>query len=425
MSKRLFQSPKGTKDILPDQQSCWLYVEKHIQQISQLYGYERLHLPLFEETALFQRGVGEGTDIVEKEMYTFKDKGGTSLTLRPEFTAGVVRSYLQHGLSNWPNPVKVWSLGPVFRYERPQAGRLRQHTQFNVEALGEQDPALDFEIMSIAWHLFQNLGFINLNFQINSIGCPQCRPHYLKTLVHYYRPFQKTICEECQKRLEKNPLRLLDCKNPLCQTTIKNAPPAIAFLCRECETHFETLKNNLDRLKRPYVLNHSLVRGLDYYTKTVFEVTVQGIGAQNAVCGGGRYDGLVEVLGGPPTPGVGFASGLERIVLALKEQKIKIPDRVKPKVYFAFQGEDAKNRILELLLKLREANIEAIMGFGSRSLKSQLREANHRQVKYVAILGEKEMAQKQILIKPMEGGVQETVFWDDLILFFEKQIGPS
>ena len=421
MSKRLFQSPKGTKDILPDQQSCWLYVEKHIQLISQLYGYERLHLPLFEETALFQRGVGEGTDIVEKEMYTFEDKGGTSLTLRPEFTASVVRSYLQHGLSNLPNPVKVWSLGPVFRYERPQAGRLRQHTQFNVEALGEQDPALDFEIMSIAWHLFHNLGFTNLNFQINSIGCPRCRPHYLKTLVHYYRPFQKTICKECQKRLEKNPLRLLDCKNPLCQTTIKNAPPAVAFLCRECEIHFETLKNDLNRMKRPYILNHSLVRGLDYYTKTVFEVTVQGIGAQNAICGGGRYDGLTEVLGGPPTPGVGFASGLERIVLALKEQKIKIPDSVKPKVYFAFQGEDAKNHILELLSKLREVNIEAIMGFGSRSLKSQLREANHRQVKYVAILGEKEMAQRQVLIKPMDGGVQEAVPWDDLILFFEKR----
>ncbi len=421
--KKQFQSPKGIKDILPDQQSYWQFVGKKIHRIGQLYGYEKLDLPIFEETSLFQRGVGEGTDIVEKEMYTFRDKGGTLVTLRPEFTAGVVRAYLQHNLSNLPNPVKVWSLGPVFRYERPQAGRFRQHNQFNVEALGEQDPALDFEIMSIAYHLFEDLGFQKIHFQINSIGCPKCRPHYLKTLIAYYRPIRAKICKECQKRLEKNPLRLLDCKNPLCQPSIENAPSAVDFLCKECEIHFETLKSYLDRLKHSYTLNHRLVRGLDYYTKTVFEVWVEGIGAQNAVCGGGRYDGLAEALGGPPTPGVGFASGLERIILTLKEQKVVIPDPVKPKIYFAFQGEEAKNRVVELISNLRKRNIEAIMGFGSRSLKSQLREANHRNIRFVVILGENEMAQRKVLIKTMEGGVQESVSWDNLIPFFEKETG--
>ncbi|MBN2029719.1 histidine--tRNA ligase [bacterium] len=421
----MFQSPKGIKDILPDQQPHWQFVEKKIHRIGQLYGYEKLELPVFEETALFQRGVGEGTDIVEKEMYTFKDKSGTSVTLRPEFTAGVVRAYLQHGLSNLPSPVKIWSLGPVFRYERPQAGRFRQHSQFNVEALGEQDPALDFEIMSIAYHLFEDLGFRKIHFQINSIGCPMCRPNYLRALIDYYQPIQAKICRECQKRLKKNPLRLLDCKNPLCRSPIEKAPPSVHFLCKECEIHFETLKTYLDRLKRPYTQNHRLVRGLDYYTKTVFEVWVEGIGAQNAVCGGGRYDGLAEALGGPPTPGVGFASGLERIILTLKEQKVEIPEPVRPNVYFAFQGDDAKNKVVEFLSILRKHNIEAIMGFGSRSLKSQLREANRRNIQFVIILGENEMAQKKVLIKTMEGGVQESVSWDGLIPFFEKRIGSS
>jgi len=421
MTKLAFQSPKGTKDTLPEEQFYWQYVEEAIRRIVRLYGYERLDLPVFEETALFQRGVGEGTDIVEKEMYTFKDRGGTFMTLRPEFTAGVVRSYLQHGMSSRPKPVKVWSLGPVFRYERPQAGRYRQHTQFNVEALGEQDPALDLEVMSVAWHLFDELGFKKLSFQINSIGCPECRPGYLNTLVNYYRKHQKEICKECQKRLEKNPLRLLDCKNPGCQSIIEGAPPTVGALCRECAIHFEALRGYLEELKWSYTLNHRLVRGLDYYTKTVFEVWARGIGAQNAVCGGGRYDGLAEVLGGPPTPGVGFASGLERIVRTLKQESVQIPERVLPKVYFAFQGEKAKRQVVGLLSKLREAGVEGVMGFGSRSLKAQLREANRRGAEYTVILGEEEMGKGEVLVKTMEGGAQESVGWEDLIPFFKKR----
>jgi len=227
MTRRIFQSPKGTKDVLPVEQDYWARIEEVIRRIVQHYGYERLNLPVFEETALFQRGVGEGTDIVEKEMYTFLDKGQTSITLRPEFTAGVMRAYIQHGMSSLPTPVKVWSMGPVFRYERPQAGRYRQHTQFNIEALGEQDPALDFEIMSIAWQLYEELGFQNLGFQINSIGCPQCRPSYLKKLVSYYRDYNESICTDCQRRLGTNPLRLLDCKKSQCQSIIDKAPPMI------------------------------------------------------------------------------------------------------------------------------------------------------------------------------------------------------
>jgi len=421
MAKILYQSPKGTKDILPEEQPYWQYVEETIRRIVRLYGYERLNLPIFEETALFQRGVGEGTDIVEKEMYTFLDNGGTSITLRPEFTAGVMRSYLQHGLSNLPKPVKVWSFGPVFRYERPQAGRFRQHTQFNVEALGEQDPALDLEVMSIAWHLFKELGFKNLSFQINSIGCPKCRPKYLEKLVNYYKRYENDICDDCKKRLKKNPLRVLDCKNPGCQPVIEGAPPIVDSLCSECRSHFETLKGYLEDLDRPYSLNHQLVRGLDYYTKTVFEVWAQGIGAQNAVCGGGRYDGLAEVLGGAPTPGVGFASGLERIVLLLKQQDVILPQGNKPRIYFAYQGEEAKRQVVKLLSNLRKNSIESIMSFGERSFKAQLREADRRKVEYVVILGEEEVAKKGVLLKTMGEGTQEFILWDDLLSFLKTK----
>jgi histidyl-tRNA synthetase len=424
MTKQTFQSAKGTKDVLPVEQPYWQYIESVIKNVVQLYGYEKLDLPLFEETALFQRGVGEGTDIVEKEMYTFLDKGGASITLRPEFTAGVVRSYLQNGMANLPKPVKVWSIGPVFRYERPQAGRFRQHTQFNVEALGEQDPALDFEIMSVAWHLYKELGFKDLSFQINSIGCPRCRPDYLDQLVNYYRKHSNEICEDCKKRLVKNPLRVLDCKNPKCLPIINGAPLVVGSLCKECEEHFQTLKRYLDDQKRPYQINNRLVRGLDYYTKTVFEVLAQGIGAQNAVCGGGRYDVLAEVLGGAPTPGVGFASGLERIVLTLQQENIFIPEINVTDVYISFQGAGTERRAVELLSMLRNNKVKGIMAFGSRSLKAQLREANRRGVEYTVIIGETELARDEVTIKKMDGGEQDSVSCKNLVSYFkEKGLG--
>ncbi len=412
-----FQSPKGTKDVLPDEQPYWERVETAARRIARLYGYERIDLPVFEDTGLYKRGVGAGTDIVEKEMYTFEDKGGSSITLRPEFTAGVMRAYLENGLASWPKPVKVWSIGPVFRYERPQAGRFRQHTQFNVEAIGESDPALDFEIMSVAFHLYEELGFRNLSFQINSIGCPKCRPAYLEKLSGYYRSREAGLCSDCGQRLLRNPLRLLDCKNPACQAGIAAAPAISDSLCGECEAHFRTLRSFLDDRKRPYTLNHRLVRGLDYYTKTVFEVWAEGIGSQNAVCGGGRYDGLAEAVGGPATPGVGFASGIERIVLTLKQQTAGEGTlaRPKPAVYFVHLGEAAGRQAVALLTECRAAGIEAVMGFGERSLKSQMREANTRGAARVAVIGESEIAGRIVQLKSMEDGGQVAVQWAELI----------
>lgn len=416
-----FQSPKGVKDVLPSEQACWQHVENIMRHTARVFGYEKINLPVFEETALFLRGVGEGTDIVDKEMYTFMDKGNQSMTLRPEFTAGVMRAYLQHGMASWPTPVKLWSTGPVFRYERPQAGRFRQHTQFNVEALGEQDPALDFEIMSIAWTLYNQLGFKNLGFQINSIGCPACRPAYLKKLSAYYKTQSNHICEDCKKRLQKNPLRVLDCKNSSCQPVIEKAPPMIENLCKECDDHFKKLLDYLGRLKRPYQINHRLVRGLDYYTKTVFEVWAEGIGAQNAVCGGGRYDGLTEVLGGPPTPAVGFASGIERIVMILQNQDFKPPLISGSDIYIATMGEAAKSKGVELLTQLREKNLRTIMGYGDRSFKAQMREADRRGVKYTILLGEEEMQRNEAVVKCMEDSSQESMPLESLSGFFLKQ----
>ncbi|HHS12974.1 MAG TPA: histidine--tRNA ligase [bacterium] len=423
MARNQFRSPKGIRDVLPEEQPYWQHVESVIRETVRLFGYDRLDLPVFEETALFQRGVGEGTDIVDKEMYTFTDRSDTSITLRPEFTAGTMRAYLQNGMASLPKPVKLWSAGPVFRYERPQAGRFRQHTQFNVEAIGDQDPALDVEIMSVAWHLYKSLGFKNLSFQVNSIGCARCRPGYLHTLVVYYKDHVKEICDDCGKRLQKNPLRLLDCKQDQCQPVIRNAPPMVEMLCQECSVHFHALRTYLDELGRPYQLNNRLVRGLDYYTKTVFEVWAQDIGAQNAVCGGGRYDGLAEVLGGPPTPGVGFASGLERIILTMKEQNVEIPQVPGPRVFLAAQTESANRVIVRMLSDLREAGIAGVMGFGGRSLKARLREANRRGARYVLILGESELSRKRIQIKNMQGGEQREIAFEEVVSFFKEGDG--
>jgi len=398
----LYVAPRGTIDILPDDQPYWEFLRKTIVEVTALFGYQRIDVPIFEETSLYVRGVGEGTDIVDKEMYSFLDKGGRDLTLRPEFTAGIVRAYLQHGMKTLPQPVKLYTIGPIFRYERVQAGRYRQHTQFDIECIGEQDPAVDLDVMSLGWELFSRIGFRGLSYQLNSTGCPQCRPNYLRALVDYYRQHEAAICEDCKRRLERNPLRLLDCKVERCQPTIQAAPHITEFVCAECAEHLALLRRYLDALGRPYTMNHRLVRGLDYYTKTVFEVWAQGIGAQNAVCGGGRYDGLAEELGGSPTPGIGFGSGMERLVLLMKEQGIKVPALPGPQVALATIGQEAKVRALQLLSDLREAGIRAVIGFGDRSLRAQLRSANRSQVAYAVILGEEEMAAGKARIQDMQ-----------------------
>jgi len=416
-----YKSVTGTRDVLPEEQPYWRFIEKKIYEITSLYGYQRIDPPIFEETKLFIRGVGETTDIVEKEMYTFMDRSEHSLTLRPEFTAGFMRLYLQNGMHVRPKPVKLFSMGPIFRYERPQAGRFRQHNQFNVEALGEQDPAIDFEVMSIAWQLYAELGFKGLTFQLNSTGCPKCRPQYVETLKEYYKAHLDTICEDCKRRLDKNALRLLDCKNKSCQPVIAEAPVISDHLCEECNDHFATLRGYLDATGRSYTVNHKLVRGLDYYTKTVFEVWAQGIGSQNAMCGGGRYDGLIEQLGGQATPGIGFGSGIERIIMSMKEQGLEPDPLVTPQVFFAHFGEEAKQKALQLTFELRENNIPTLLAFGARSMKSQMREANRQEVKFVVILGEGELEKGVAAVKDLAEGEQVEIPLDQISTYFKEK----
>ncbi len=405
----MFTAPRGTLDILPEDQPYWQYLHQEILKVTALYGYQRIDVPIFEDTALYVRGVGEGTDIVDKEMYSFVDKGNREITLRPEFTAGVMRAYIQHGMKSRPQPVKLYTTGPIFRYERVQAGRYRQHTQFDIECIGEMDPAVDLEVMSMAWHLFSNLGFQGLAFQLNSTGCPACRPAYIQVLVSYYRQHEGEICEDCKRRLVRNPLRLLDCKVETCQPIIAGAPHIGDYLCPECREHLDTLRAYLDALGRPYTINHRLVRGLDYYTKTVFEVWAQGIGAQNAICGGGRYDGLAQALGGDPTPGIGFGSGMERLVLAMKEQGIAVPGAPMPQVAFVYLGYEAKVRALQLLNDCRQRGIRATIGFGDRSLRAQLRAADRSGARYAVILGEEEMAHGEATVQDLRSETEARV----------------
>jgi histidyl-tRNA synthetase len=374
---------------------------------------------MFEATELFARGVGEGTDIVDKEMYSFEDKGGHDLTLRPEFTAGVVRAYIENGIRVLPQPVKLYSFGPTFRYDRPQAGRYRQFTQFNIEILGTQDPAADLEVMVLVWDLYASLGFRDLAFQLNSTGCPECKPSYIAVLKGYYADHLDETCEDCHRRLEVNPLRVLDCKVDGCQPIIENAPHIMDYLCDECAEHFAELRASLDLLGRTYTINHRLVRGLDYYTKTVFEMWAVGIGAQAAVCGGGRYDGLVELLGGPPTPGVGFGSGIERIVLVMKQLEVQVPPLPTPPVFVAHLGAQARKEAVRLASALRAAGVGAWLAFGRRGLKSQLREAGKRGVRYVVILGEDELAFGVATVRDMEAGDQVSVELASLAEWFK------
>jgi histidyl-tRNA synthetase len=404
-----FQRPTGTLDILPKDQSYWHHVRDRARHLAELAGFERIDVPMFEETLLFARGVGKGTDIVDKEMYSFQDKGGHDITLRPEFTAGVLRAYIENGMRVLSQPVKLYTFGPIFRYERPQAGRYRQHTQFDVEILGDQDPAADLEVMVLAWDLYAGLGFRDLGFQLNSTGCPECKPGYIAVLKDYYAAHQDAVCEDCGRRMSRSPLRVLDCKDDRCQPLIENAPHIIDYLCEECAEHFAALRGYLDLLDRTYTINHRLVRGLDYYTKTVFEVWASGIGAQAAVVGGGRYDGLAKAIGGPSTPGVGFGSGIERIVLVMKQLKVEVPLLPTPPVFVAHLGARAGQEAVSLTNVLRGADVGTWLAFGKRGLKSQLREAGKRGARYVVILGEDELAAGIAVVRDMEAGEQTEV----------------
>ncbi|MDP2931397.1 MAG: histidine--tRNA ligase [Chloroflexota bacterium] len=405
----MYRAARGTTDILPEEQVYWRYIEQKAASLAQLYGYERIDTPVFEETGLFTRSVGENTDIVQKEMYTFEDRGGNSLTLRPEGTAPVCRAYLEHGMNNLPQPVKRYYLASIFRYERPQAGRYRQHHQFGCEAIGDADPALDAEVIDLAWQFFQSLGLQRLTLNLNSIGCKQCRPKYLAVLKDYYASNLATLCADCKTRVERNPLRLLDCKQATCQQVADAAPRSVDHLCPECAEHFRRLQGYLNLLGLPFVINHRLVRGLDYYPHTVFEIQPEAEGAQSTIGGGGRYDDLIEELGGKPTPAIGFATGIERIVLNLKRENVPIPPLPRPQVFVAHIGEAARGEAIKLSASLRRNGGGVIEGMGDRSLKAQLRQANSLGVRYTVIIGEDELKAGAVVLRDMTTAQQKTV----------------
>jgi len=411
---KLYRAPRGTTDILPEEQAGWRYIEQKAARICQLYGYERVDSPAFEDTSLFTRSVGAGTDIVEKEMYSFTDKGGNQVTLRPEGTAPVCRAYLEHGLHSRPQPVKLYYLASIFRYERPQAGRYRQHHQFGCEAIGDDDPSIDAENIDLAWQFFQSLGLQRLTLQLNSIGCKQCRPGYLGVLQQYYAGHAAALCGECRKRLGRNLLRLLDCKQASCQDMADSAPRSTDHLCPQCKEHFDRLTAYLNLLKIPFTLNHRLVRGLDYYTRTVFEIQPESGGAQSTICGGGRYDDLIEELGGRPTPAIGFAIGMERIILNLKAQTVPVPPLPGPRVFIAHQGAEARNETVRLASHLRQKGIGVIMATGDRSLKAQLRQANNLGVPHAVIIGDEELRNGTASLRDMATAEQKTVKTSEL-----------
>lgn len=417
----MYKSPRGTTDILPEEQRYWRHIESKAVETCQLYGYERVDTPAFEDAGLFKRSIGEGTDIVTKEMYIFQDQSGNELALRPEGTAPVCRSYLEHGMSNMTQPVKLYYLAGIFRYERPQAGRYRQHYQFGCEAIGDVSPTIDTEVIDMAWQFFLSLGLKKLSLQLNSIGCTTCRPKYLEILKQYYSSHGNGLCPDCKTRMEKNTLRLLDCKKPFCQEAADKAPSSSDYLCHECGDHFEGVKKHLEILKIPFQVNHRLVRGLDYYTRTVFEIHPPQEAAQSALGGGGRYDNLIEQLGGKPTPAIGFASGIERIVINLKRQEVNIPDLPKPRLFIAWLGAEAKLEAIKLVSNLRRHGIAVIMATGDRSLKAQLRQANGFAIDQVAIIGEDELKNHAVTLRNMANGEQQTIAIDKLSSLVETK----
>lgn len=424
MSATPIQRVKGFQDILPEDRLYWDLIIATATDLAHRYGFQRLDTPIIEYTDLFERGVGTGSDFfVQKEMYTIQEADGESVTLRPEFTAGFMRAYIENGMASWPQPVKLFTIGPSFRRERPQAGRYRQHSQFNAEILGETDPAADLEVMMLAMNLYQSLGYKGLTFQLNSTGCKTCKPVYVAALKEYLSQHLDKLAAIDKERLGKNPLRVLDSKEPGMDDLLAAGPHIANYLCQDCQAHFAELRGLLDNLEQSYTINFRLVRGIDYYTKTVFEVWAQGIGAQAAVCGGGRYDGLAEDIGGPATPGVGFGSGIERIVLGLKEQGITPPALAAPSVLIAHFGGETKKTAVSLTFQLRQAGIGTRLAFAreKRSLKSQMREANKHAVKTVVILGEDELAQGMVTIRPLDGQEQTRVPLNELVHYLQNQ----
>lgn len=395
---------KGTQDILPEEVYKNQFIEQTVLDIARKFGFREIRTPVFEHTELFQRGVGETTDVVQKEMYTFDDKGGRSITLRPEGTAGAVRAFLEHGLFNEALPRKFCYIINCYRYEKPQAGRWREFQQFGVEMLGAGAPAADAEVISLANEIFAFLGVEGLELQLNSIGCPECRKNYHNALKEYFEAKKDELCPTCLGRLEKNPMRILDCKSPVCSEIAKDAPAILDYICDDCSAHFESVKKYLDKMNIEYVVNPRIVRGLDYYTRTVFEFVSTQIGAQGTVCGGGRYDGLVEELGGQHIPSLGFGMGTGRLLMLLEAQGIELPKPSGCDIYIAPMGENASYEAAAIVADLRAGGISAQTDVVGRSLKAQMKYADKIGAKYTMVLGDDEIAQGKAKVKNMDNG---------------------
>jgi len=397
---------KGMNDILPHDIAAWQFLEQQARQIFHTYGYKEIRVPVVEKTELFSRSIGETTDIVEKEMYTFVDKGNNSITLRPEGTAPVMRSFIQHKLYNEANSSKLYYMGPMFRYERPQKGRYRQFHQIGAEVIGQDDPRIDAQVLAMLSHFFTAVGITNVSLQLNSLGCNACRPDYRRTLIEFLTQRLDALCDDCKRRYSTNPLRVLDCKAAGCKEATATAPSVLDNLCTECEEHFHKVQHHLNALEVPYEINNRMVRGLDYYTKTTFEMVTTALGAQNAVAAGGRYDGLIQELGGPALPGIGFAMGVERLVLLLDTHKLKAPV---PQLFIAALGERAQQESFVILNRLQHQGIYAEMDFSGKSLKAQMRLANKLDSVYSIVLGDNELEAGTVSLKRMADGTEMNI----------------
>lgn len=406
---------KGTKDVLPNESYKNQYIEATCFGVAENFGYKEMRTPVFEHTELFQRGVGDTTDVVQKEMYTFDDKGGRSITLRPEGTAGAARAFLENGLSNEALPQKICYLTSCYRYEKPQAGRLREFHQFGIECFGATSPLADAEMISLAKQIFDELGVKDLHLELNSIGCPECRAEYHKALKEYFSQYKDKLCDTCNDRLERNPMRILDCKSPVCSEIAKGAPVVLDYLCDECREHFQKVKSYLDAANIEYIVNPQIVRGLDYYTKTVFEFVSDAIGSQGTVCGGGRYDGLLEELGGQHTPSLGFAMGLERLQLVMEAQGCNFPEPSKPDLFIVAMGEKATLKTVEIAKDMRDEGFSVVYDLNGRSLRAQMKYADKLGAKFNVVIGDNEVENKVVSLKDMATGESSEINLDTFV----------
>ena len=411
----LTNAPKGTKDILPDQVYKWHYVEKKFADICRRYGFKEVRTPAFEHTELFTRGIGDTTDVVQKEMYTFNDHGNRSITLKPEGTSPAVRAFIEHKQYAEVQPTKYYYITPCYRYEKPQSGRQREFHQFGIETFGTPNMIADAEIISLANDFLNSCGITDIQLRINSVGCPECRKKHREALKDFLKPKYDELCSTCQDRYHRNPMRIIDCKSPVCHELVQGAPMMVDYLCEDCKSAFEELQENLKAMEIPFVVDPTIVRGLDYYTKTAFEFVTTSIGAQGTVCGGGRYDHLVEEIGGPPIPGVGFGLGIERLLMLMEANGAEFPEEEKPDVFIAFIGDKAKAFGLKLARDLRQEGISVRMDNLARNIKGQFKYADRLNAKYTIVIGEDELDRGIVSLKNMEKSEQKEVRFDELV----------